>query len=124
MSLAKQAVVAWAMVAAWAAFFFMSAQSGNDLSGLDGITDEICQIFIPGRFCDSLDWVVDTAGAFLGAATVAKAYEGKRKRGTLGSLQYLNAVIFNWGSRRTPVAKSQNRGGPFGGVVARARVAA
>lgn len=32
------------------------------------VTDEVHQIFVPGRVCDIADWVVDTAGALLGAA--------------------------------------------------------
>ncbi len=32
-----------------------------------GVTDEIHQIFVPGRVCDPTDWVVDTLGAMLGA---------------------------------------------------------
>lgn len=31
------------------------------------ITDEVHQIFVPGRVCDVLDWLVDTAGTALGA---------------------------------------------------------
>lgn len=49
-------------------------------ASLYGVTDEVHQIFVPGRFCDPLDWLVDTAGALLGASTMAKACEGKRKR--------------------------------------------
>lgn len=32
-----------------------------------GITDEFHQIFVPGRTCDPVDWVVDTVAALLGA---------------------------------------------------------
>lgn len=32
-----------------------------------GVTDEFHQLFVPGRACDPLDWVVDTCGAALGA---------------------------------------------------------
>ena len=32
-----------------------------------GVTDEIHQLFVPGRACDPVDWLVDTAGAALGA---------------------------------------------------------
>ena len=32
-----------------------------------GITDEIHQIFVEGRYCDVFDWFTDTAGATLGA---------------------------------------------------------
>ena len=33
-----------------------------------GVTDEIHQLFVPGRMCDPLDWVVDTVGASLSAS--------------------------------------------------------
>ena len=32
-----------------------------------GVTDEFHQLFVPGRACDPVDWMVDTAGAALGA---------------------------------------------------------
>ncbi len=32
-----------------------------------GVTDEAHQILVPGRFCDSLDWLTDTVGASLGS---------------------------------------------------------
>lgn len=32
-----------------------------------GITDELHQLFVPGRMCDPLDWLVDTFGASLGS---------------------------------------------------------
>lgn len=32
-----------------------------------GVTDEFHQLFVPGRACDPVDWLVDTAGATLGA---------------------------------------------------------
>ena len=32
-----------------------------------GVTDEIHQIFVEGRYCDVFDWFTDTAGATLGA---------------------------------------------------------
>ena len=32
-----------------------------------GVTDEFHQLFVPGRACDPLDWVVDTCGAALGS---------------------------------------------------------
>lgn len=33
-----------------------------------GVTDEIHQLFVPGRMCDPADWLVDTVGALIGAA--------------------------------------------------------
>ena len=37
-------------------------------ASLYGVTDEFHQLFVPGRMCDPVDWVVDTAGGALGAA--------------------------------------------------------
>lgn len=34
---------------------------------LYGVTDELHQLFVPGRMCDPLDWLVDTAGSGLGS---------------------------------------------------------
>lgn len=36
-----------------------------------GVTDELHQLFVPGRMADPLDWVVDTLGAIVGALLVA-----------------------------------------------------
>lgn len=36
-----------------------------------GVTDEIHQLFVEGRYCDIVDWATDTAGASLGAALAA-----------------------------------------------------
>lgn len=36
-------------------------------ASLYGITDEFHQLFVPGRMCDPLDWLVDTAGASVGS---------------------------------------------------------
>jgi VanZ family protein len=43
------------------------------LASLYGATDEIHQAFVPGRTADLLDWVADTLGAALGAATATAA---------------------------------------------------
>jgi hypothetical protein len=45
--------------APWAALAFAS---------LYGITDEVHQIFVPGRMPDPADWAADTVGAGLGVA--------------------------------------------------------
>ena len=42
-------------------------------ASLFGVTDELHQSFVPGRLCDPLDWLVDTCGAALGAATAQAA---------------------------------------------------
>lgn len=36
-------------------------------ASLYGVTDEIHQLFVPGRMCDPMDWLVDTLGASLGS---------------------------------------------------------
>ncbi|WP_165253938.1 VanZ family protein [Adlercreutzia sp. ZJ304] len=38
------------------------------VASIYAITDEVHQIFVPDRACDPIDWIVDTAGAMLGAA--------------------------------------------------------
>ncbi len=52
-------------------------------------TDEIHQIFVPGRACRALDWGIDTCGAALGALAIlliitvfTKIKSGKNKRKT------------------------------------------
>lgn len=45
-------------------------------ASLYGVTDEIHQLFVPGRACDPVDWIVDTLGATLGA--VAKQLAERR----------------------------------------------
>lgn len=37
------------------------------LTSLYAVTDEIHQLFVPGRSCQCSDWVIDTCGAILGA---------------------------------------------------------
>lgn len=37
------------------------------LASLYGVTDELHQWFVPGRFADPVDWLVDTCGAVAGA---------------------------------------------------------
>lgn len=39
--------------------FASLAFSAVTIAGLYGITDEIHQLFIPGRFCDPMDWLVE-----------------------------------------------------------------
>lgn len=38
------------------------------IASLYAVTDEIHQIFVDGRSCELRDWVIDTAGALIGAA--------------------------------------------------------
>ena len=55
------------------------------IASVYGITDELHQLFVPGRFCDPADWVVDTLGAALGALLVRFAAAGGRRAGEDGS---------------------------------------
>jgi len=41
------------------------------LASLYGITDEIHQLFVPGRSSDPVDWLVDTAGALMAVGLIA-----------------------------------------------------
>lgn len=38
------------------------------IGSLYGVTDELHQLFVPGRACDPADWLVDTIGTSLGAS--------------------------------------------------------
>lgn len=48
-------------------------------ASLYGVSDEFHQLFVPGRMCDPVDWMVDTAGATLGSG-IFYAVQRKRKR--------------------------------------------
>ena len=48
-------------------------------ASLYGMSDEFHQLFVPGRMCDPVDWMVDTAGATLGSG-IFYAVQRKRKR--------------------------------------------
>lgn len=50
------------------------------LASLYGITDEFHQAFVPGRKPDPMDWIIDTAGAVLGAALLAWWLTRRRER--------------------------------------------
>ena len=44
-----------------------------------GLTDEIHQFFVPDRSADPLDFLADTAGAFLGAAAYQRLFDAERR---------------------------------------------
>lgn len=58
------------------------------LSSCYAVTDELHQIFVPGRYCDPADWMVDTVAALIGAALVAGlaglASRGAKRKGEKG----------------------------------------
>ena len=49
------------------------------LASLYGATDEFHQSFVPGRDSDVLDWVADTLGAAIGAASATVATRALRR---------------------------------------------
>ena len=53
--------------------------AGVAIASVYGITDEIHQLFVPGRFCDPADWVVDTCGAALGVLVLYLAVRFRRR---------------------------------------------
>jgi VanZ family protein len=48
--------------------FWKTALIALIIASLYGASDEVHQLFTPGRFSDPLDWVTDTLGALVGAA--------------------------------------------------------
>ncbi|MDR0885002.1 MAG: VanZ family protein [Clostridiales Family XIII bacterium] len=42
------------------------------IASIFSVTDEIHQYFVPGRVCDPLDWLTDTAGALVGSIIITK----------------------------------------------------
>lgn len=57
--------------ALWLAFALGSAY---------GVTDELHQLFVPGRSCDPLDWAVDSGAALLGACAARGVVRRSRPR--------------------------------------------
>ncbi|MBQ9069572.1 MAG: VanZ family protein [Eggerthellaceae bacterium] len=45
-----------------------------------GVSDEIHQIFVKGRYCDVADWATDTLGACLGALCAWRVLRNRLKR--------------------------------------------
>ncbi len=45
-----------------------------------GATDEIHQLFVPGRMCDPVDWLVDTVGSLAGAVAFYGLFTRPRDR--------------------------------------------
>lgn len=52
------------------------------IASLYGITDEFHQHFVPMRTPDIIDWMLDTAGATIGALAVYWFLGGRRRRAT------------------------------------------
>lgn len=49
------------------------------IASLYGVTDEIHQLFVPGRCCDPVDWCCDTIAALIGAAIVVAVIHRRRR---------------------------------------------
>lgn len=63
--------------------FWKTALTALIIASLYAASDEVHQLFTPGRFSDPLDWVTDTLGALLGAAAtiwVLSAQKVKQSR--------------------------------------------
>lgn len=48
-------------------------------ASLYGVSDEIHQLFVPGRMCDPVDWLVDTLGAAAGSGVAFLALRKRRR---------------------------------------------
>jgi len=44
------------------------------------VTDEFHQMFVPGRECDPIDWLVDVAGAAIAASIFAIVLKSRKRR--------------------------------------------
>lgn len=50
------------------------------LASCYGVSDELHQIFVPGRSCDPMDWLVDTVAALCAVLLFSALLHLKRKR--------------------------------------------
>lgn len=50
------------------------------LASAYGITDELHQLFVPGRCSDPVDWLVDTLGAMVGVYVATRIHRALRGR--------------------------------------------
>lgn len=50
------------------------------LASAYGVTDELHQLFVPGRCSDPVDWLVDTLGAIVGVYVATRIYRSLRSR--------------------------------------------
>ncbi|MCL2151184.1 MAG: VanZ family protein [Coriobacteriia bacterium] len=64
---------------------WISALIAIVIASLYGASDELHQLFVAGRHCDPMDWLVDTIGALVGASLViwliaARRVKASRRR--------------------------------------------
>lgn len=49
-------------------------------ASLYGVSDELHQLFVPGRSCDPADWLVDTLAALIASLIFAALFHARQKR--------------------------------------------
>jgi VanZ family protein len=59
---------------------WQSALIALAIASFYGASDEFHQLFVPGRVCDVMDWLTDTAGALAGATVSAWWIAARRVR--------------------------------------------
>jgi VanZ family protein len=57
------------------------------IATLYGCTDELHQLFVPGRAADWRDVVADAVGGFVGALSASVFFSGKARRGSIGEAE-------------------------------------
>ncbi|HIY84267.1 VanZ family protein [Rubneribacter sp.] len=62
-------------------------------ASLYGVTDELHQLFVPDRACDPVDWLVDTAGAALGALLASHILRRRMQQITSSNLFLSVSII-------------------------------
>ena len=50
------------------------------LASIYGVSDELHQLFVPGRSCDPMDWLVDTIAAFVASLVFVALSRAHQKR--------------------------------------------
>ena len=73
----------FALLGAWAGLLSLEYGRhwlwGAVFASLYAVTDEVHQLFVPGRACQAFDWLVDTCGHLAGAG-LAALIRKRRKR--------------------------------------------
>jgi len=60
------------------------AVAAASIASAYGVTDELHQLFVPGRHADPVDWLVDTLGAIAGVFVITRIYHALRSRTSAG----------------------------------------
>ncbi len=51
------------------------------MASVYGLSDEIHQLFVPGRQADPVDWMIDTAGAVFAVLLIGRLFAARVERG-------------------------------------------